>query len=389
MHIPTRFTGVEEALHEAAIAATGLNDFGAPDYRAGLRELLASLDERPQRPPAARHVVWNTLLGSLVGRLFAHKGWRDHPDCLQRPLRAPLIVTGIPRTGTTALHKLLSMDDQFQGLEMWLTNFPMPRPPRDTWAQNPLYRATVANLDAFYEALPHFRAIHLMVADEVDECLEVLKHTFVSNRFGSSFSVPAYDRWWLAQDERQAYRYHADVLRLIGRNEPDKRWLLKNPGHVWSLDAVLAEYPDACIVHTHRDPAQAIASTCSTLEAAAALAEGAEVDPVVIGRREQSIWSEAMRRTMEVRRRHDPRRFFDVHQRELHADPMGVVRRIYRHFGLSLGESAEAHMTARASARPESSHGAHQYTLEHFGLSRDGIREAFGDYIRAFELTSV
>jgi hypothetical protein len=321
-----------------------------------------------------------------VGRLFANKGWREKPGCLKQSVRAPLIITGIPRTGTTALHKLLSMDPQFQGLEMWLTSFPMPRPPRETWESNPLYQATVANLDAFYTALPHFRAIHNMVADEVDECLEVLKQTFVSNRYGSTFCLPAYDRWWLAQNELPSYRYHADVLRLVGSNEPEKPWLLKNPGHVWSLDALLEVFPDACVVQTHRDPVKAVPSMCSTLTAASLLGEGKPLEPSVIARRECSLWSEAMRRTIAARSRHDARRFIDVNHRDFHADPLGTVRRIYDHFGISLSSTAEARMMARITANPESSHGAHHYTLEHYGLTPASVRDTFSEYIEHFDL---
>lgn len=386
MAAPKRFATAADQLHEAASAATGLDDFGSKDYLEGLRVMLASFDENPDRPEPARENCWGTLLGSLVGRLYAQKGWRERPECLKNSVKAPLVITGIPRTGTTALHKLLSMDPQFQGLEMWLTSFPMARPPRDTWDANPLYQATVANLEAFYAALPHFRAIHNMVAGEVDECLEVLKQTFVSNRYGSSFRLPAYDTWWRAQDERPCYRYHANVLRLIGANEPDKPWLLKNPGHVWSLDALLELFPDACIVQTHRDPAKAIPSVCSTLEASRPLGEGTAPDPLELGKRESSLWSEAMRRTMAVRDRYPASRFFDVDHREFHGDPMDIVRRIYDHFGLDLSPLAEQRMKERVEANPESSHGAHSYTLEHFGLTREGLHERFHDYIRHFDL---
>lgn len=386
MPAPTRFASAEAQLHETAIAATGLDDFGDKDYLTGLGVMLASFDENTNRPEPAREYCWGTLVGALVGRLHAHKGWREQPECLQRAIKGPLIITGIPRTGTTVLHKLLSMDPQFQGLEMWLTSFPMARPPRATWDANPLYQATVAGLEGFYAMAPHFRAIHNMVADEVDECLEVLKQSFVSNRYGSTFRLPAYDAWWLAQDERPAYRYYADVLRLVGANDSDKRWLLKNPGHVWSLDALLEQFPDACVVQTHRDPAKAIPSVCSTLETTRTLEAGVAPDPRELGQRESALWSEAMRRSMAVRDRHPTNRFFDVDHRAFHADPLGTVRRIYAHFGLDLSALAEARMKARIEANPESSHGAHNYTLEHFGLTRESLHGSFRDYIQRYDL---
>jgi hypothetical protein len=385
MQIPKRFADTQSQLHEMAAQAAGFDDFGHQDYRGALDVLLESFDEKPDRPEAGRGFCWGTLLGCLVARLHVVKGWRERPDCLQRAVPRPLIITGIPRTGTTALHKLLSMDPQFQGLEMWLTNYPQPRPPRETWPGNVSYRAMEANLAAFYEAAPQMRAMHSMVAGEVDECLEVLKHSFVSNRFGASFDLPGYDRWWLKQDERPAYRYYADVIRLIGADAPHQRWLLKNPGHVWSLGALLEVFPDACVVHTHRDPAKAIPSVCSTEEAARPLGDGPGTDPQALGRREVALWSKAMHRTMEVRKTRSGH-FFDVFHHEFHADPLGVVRRIYQRFGLELSPNTEVKMLARIRADPERSHGLHDYTAEHFGLSQEGLREAFREYIDCFDL---
>jgi hypothetical protein len=385
MKAPGRFARAEAQLHEVAAAATGFDNFGREDYVPGLRVLLEAFDARIDRPEAAREFCWATLVGCLTGRLYAVKGWRDHPYALRQTIERPLIITGIPRSGTTALHKLLSADPQFQGLEMWLTNTPMVRPPRAAWSDNPDYQKTVTALANLYAAVPQMRAMHQMVASEVDECLEVLKQSFISNRFGSAFDVGGYDRWWMTQSEKTAYRYYADVLRLIGTGDPTKRWLLKNPGHVWDPDALLGEFPDACIVQTHRDPAEAIPSLCSTIATARTLGEGWQTDPVALGRRELTMWSEAMQRTAKVRGR-SPQNFHDVHQRDLHADPLSTVRRIYQRFGMTLDSGTEVRMKARVEADPERSHGAHAYSLEQFGLTRAAVRDSFRDYVLRFDL---
>ncbi|HSV35074.1 MAG TPA: sulfotransferase, partial [Ramlibacter sp.] len=132
MSLPTRFAGAEEALHAAARGAMSLNDFGPEDeYLPGLTRLLAALDhDGPRFAPGGREFVFGNLVGVLVARLITQRSLRERPDALQRPVTRPLVITGVPRTGTTALHKLLSVDPQFQGLERWLTAFPMPRPPR-------------------------------------------------------------------------------------------------------------------------------------------------------------------------------------------------------------------------------------------------------------------
>lgn len=386
MAAPERFAGAEDQLHTAATAMTGLTDFGNPDeYLPGLRRLLAALDNGPRFTPRGREFTFGSLLGTLIARLQTERGWRDHPECLAQPICRPLIITGVPRTGTTALHKLLSMDPQFQGMERWLTATPMPRPPRDTWNSNPHYQATVAGLRAFFEAAPEMKAAHDMVADEVDECLEVLKQNFCSNMFGSSLRVPDYDAWWVEQDEAPSYRRYAKVLRLIGAREPDKPWLLKNPGHIHHLDALLEIFPDACVVQTHRDPVKSLPSLCSVLVMARRISEGEGVDLHEIGRREIDNWNRAVKRAMEVRAR-SQEHFYDVHHKDFHADPMRVVAQIYERFGLNLSLQAEQRMRDWIRNNPEGKHGSHSYTLEQFGLSAAQIRERFADYIRQYGL---
>jgi len=183
--------GMEEALHEAARKATGLSDFGPQDYREALRRLLAAYDSEVRFTEIGRQFAIGGIVGTLVQRLLSEEGWKRRPGCRSRPIRRPLVITGIPRTGTTALHKLLAMDPQFQGLEHWLTESPMVRPPRHTWASNPAYLSSVAGLEAFFRMMPEMRKAHDIVADEVEECLDVLRQSFVSNRFGSSAYIPS------------------------------------------------------------------------------------------------------------------------------------------------------------------------------------------------------
>jgi hypothetical protein len=374
-----RFEDLEEELHRAAVAATGLEDFGDPAYLIGLRVLLRAFDIDPRLTGIGRQFAYGTVLGTLTARLHAQHGWLQHRQALQQRLVKPLVITGIPRTGTTALHKLLSMDLQFQGLERWLTETPLIRPPRATWETHPAYRATVANLEAFFAAMPEMRKAHDMVADEPDECLEVLRQSFVSNRFGSSAYLPSYDEWFFAQSEVNSYRRYVNVLRLVGAAEPDKRWLLKNPGHLAQIDALFEVLPDACVIQTHRDPVQAVPSLCSTLYMSRRMFEGEATRPQIIGPRECRYWHQALTRT-EAARRSRQKQFFDVDQREFGADPMGTVRNIYNYFDLELSGSAQERMRVWIAARPTSRHGEHRYSLEDFGITAPQVREEFADY---------
>lgn len=384
MPAPDRFATAADWLHESARALTGLDDFGPDDYREGLTVLLRAMDSDLHFTPMGREFGAGTVIATLAARLHTQEGWRRHPECLKQPIRRPLIITGIPRTGTTVLHKLLSLDPQFQGLEHWLTDTPMPRPAREQWQANPHYQATVAGLDAFYRAAPEMRAAHEMTAHEVDECLEVLKQSFVTNRFSSGWHVPSYDAWFLEQDERASYRRYADVLRLIGA-EDQRPWLLKNPGHIAQLDVLLEIFPYACIVQTHRDPVKALPSLCSVLAMSRRILEGDGVMLARIGRRECRYWSEAVNRAAQARER-SPRQFFDVHHARFHAEPMRVVGELYEHFELDLNAEVSTAMRAWLNANPANRLGEHRYTPEQFDLDPAEIRRTFASYTQRFRI---
>jgi hypothetical protein len=379
-----RFADLEDELHSAASRATGLHDFGNDEYKEGLRVLLRAFDTEPQLTQLGWQFAYGLFVGTLSARLHTQKGWTQRPLSTLAPVRKPLVISGIPRTGTTALHKLLSMDPQFQGLEHWLTETPMVRPPRETWENLPAYRASVANLDAFFNIMPEMRTAHDMVAGEVDECLEILRQSFVSNRFPSGAYIPSYDSWFLAQNEEPSYRRYADVVRLIGADQRDKRWLLKNPGHIAAVNALFSVFPDACVVHTHRDPVKAIPSLCSTLHMARRMFEGDAARSELIGARECAYWRKALDET-QVARESRPDQFFDMDHRRFVADPLGAVRDLYSHFGLQLSATTEQAMREWVSASPTSRHGEHRYDGGRFGITESEILSAFRDYRAQFK----
>lgn len=355
------------ALHEAAVVASGLDDFGTADYLDALGALLDAAGER-SRPVLAAMVV-----RQLESRLASQAGWKQRPDCLARELTAPLVIVGIPRTGTTALHKVLSMDEQFQVLENWLIAAPMPRPPRHEWPSYPGYHAGAQIAAAMSDEL---KAAHFTEPHEADECVVLMAQSFVSNMFGSTLPLPDYDEWLLTQDTTPSFRRYADNLRLVGADDPDRTWLLKNPSHLLALDSLLEVFPDARIVHTHRDPAEAIPSVCSVLRIIRSTMLGDSVDLHAIGTRELSIWSTAARRACDIRERR-PESFFDVDYRDLLAEPMGVVSAIYGNFGITLSAGAESAMRDWLRDNRQGKHGIHEYQAEDFGLDPTTIREAF------------
>jgi len=371
-----KFVGLEDELHETAACKTGFDDFGDIVYREGLRVLLHSIDIDLQLTEPGWQRMYDSVLWMLIARLWAQRGWTDHPEVLRVPIRRPLVITGFPRTGTTALHKLLSVDPQFQGLNHWLMGTPMIRPPKEAWDTHPAFRTSAASLEAEYAAIPDLRKAHNIAAREVDECGWILMQSFVTIIFNNV--LPTYGRWVVAQSRRRSYQRYVDVLRLIGAHEPDKRWLLKDPKHLFEIEALFQVFPDACIVHTHRDPLASIPSFCNLSYMVQQQLEG-EAASTDIGPRECTFWRKALDHAAAAREKF-PQSFFDVDHRRFVADPIGVVRSIYDNFGFTLSPETEQQMHAWIAAIPASRHSEHRYAIDRWGITSAQICDVFADY---------
>lgn len=368
----------EDDLHEVASRKTALDDFGDPAYREGLGVLLEAFDTDLQLNTNGWQVAYDGILRMLVARLYTQMGWAKHPEVLKIPIHRPLVIIGLPRTGSTALHRLLSLDSQFQGLETWLTEAPMIRPPGETWETHPAYQACTANFEAFYTRLPEVRKRHVYGAGEMEECTGILMQNFASHVWPVHYDVQTYARWFSSQNARESYHRYFDVLRLIGCRELHKRWLLKSPHHSAEVGALLEVFPDCCIIQTHRDPLKAIPSFCTGLHLVRRDLEG-EAAPTVIGPQQCAHWRKALDQ-IQVARQSSAAQFFDVDHRRFLADPLGVVRSIYERFCLTLPMQTEQRMRAWTLANSESRKGNHQPSIDTWGFTAVQICEIFADY---------
>ena len=384
---PERFATALDQLHELVAKEVGSSDFGADDYLPGLRVLLQSMDYDPHFTERGRRYAWGTVVGVLKGRAYALKSMADNPGFSRHAITNPVVITGIPRTGTTALHKLMAVDERFQGLQTWLLDTPMPRPPKGSWNRYPAFHRTAAILEARYKAAPLKRAAHHVVAEEVDECCLVLRQSFVSNLWTCGWSAATYDAWWQCQSEAASYRHYYRCLQLIGSNEPEKRWLVKNPGHIDNLDLLFATFPDARVIQTHRDPAQAVPSLCALLMQLHPIIEEGRYEQRAHNMlaREVAKWAKAVSKADRVRQSHAPQ-VVDVIHGDFHRNPMAVIERIYIFIGMELTPQVRSAMEQRITDDPERQHGVHRYQVADFGLSEDEIRARFGDYIDRFDL---
>ena len=373
---PANPVGSVEDLHASASRRTGLADFGPDDYTDGLALLLDSYAREASLTPLGAKMQRVFLRGALTARLCSEAAWQANPESAEVAIDRPVFVTGLPRTGTTALHRLLTADPASQGLEAWLAQVPQPRPPRHSWPDNPVFQAIQAGFAWHHEEHPEFMGVHYLAADQVEECWQLLQQSMRSVSFETLAYVPAYSAWLREQDWNAAYRRHRRNLQMIGLHDAGRRWVLKNPSHLFALDALLAVYPDALVIQTHRSPRTAIASACS-LAAHASAGWSPLFTGAVIGRTQLDLWARGLSRFTAERARHDPARFYDVRYDDLVTDPVGTVEAIYGHFGLPLAGAAADAIRSLATAARTGGDSAHRYTLEEFGLNGEQVDERF------------
>jgi hypothetical protein len=293
------------------------------------------------------------------------------------PIERPIFVTGLPRTGTTAIHRLLTADPRHQGLELWLAEFPQPRPPRETWSQNPVFQQLDAQFSKAHAENPDYTGLHYMTADEVEECWQLLRQSLHSVSYETLAHIPTYAQWLAGRDWTKPYARHRKNLQLIGSNDPEKRWVLKNPSHLFALDALFATYPDALVVQCHRPAETIMASMCSLAQHTT---EGwsNSFTGDVIGRDAMETWSRGLRLFDAERAKHDPAQFYDLDYFEFVKDPIAAVEGVYRQFGIDFTDDARAameHSHAESKKGPRAP--KHTYSLADYGLTAEEVKERF------------
>jgi hypothetical protein len=370
--------GTVDDLRESASRLTDLTDFGADDYSDGVAVLLESYARDADLTQLGQKVARVGLRGALAARLLSEAGWAAYPDHANVPIERPIFVTGLPRSGTTALHRLLTADPAHQGLELWLAEMPQPRPPRDTWADNPVFQHIQAAYQRHHVEHPEFMGVHYIAADTVEECWQLLRQTLRSVSYECLAHLPTYSAWLRDQDWTGSYQRHRRNLQLIGLNESGHRWVLKNPSHLFALDAILAVYPDALIIQTHRDPRAVIGSMCS-LAAHATDGWSQTFRGAAIGKDQLELWARGLEEFAAARARYDQAQFLDVDYADFTASPVGTVESVYAHFGLPYTtDAADAIRVLHAEAARGAGRPAHQYALAEFGLTAEQVDERFG-----------
>ena len=295
-----------ETLLKLASRATSLDDFGGQDFRPALQRLTQSLDEDARLNLFGRYFARRQLLELLGHRLRIFEHRKRHPEIAGQRIERPIFITGLPRTGTTLLQALLAEDPAHRTPLSWETDEPCPPAQSQTCASDPRIARTEKRFGQLRQLAPGFQAIHPIGALMPQECIVLTAPEFMSLRFEMCFDVAGYQRWFFEHDMSSAYRFHRIFLQHMQAEMAAERWVLKSPGHLGPLDALFAEYPDAIVIQTHRDPVRIVPSIAS-LEYVMRQIASDDLRPQQIGRQMLWLWSSMLEQGMPSRKNHPER----------------------------------------------------------------------------------
>jgi len=384
MHETPGYPSLAELLDQAR-SATGLSDFGEGHFREGLAHLLASLERDARMTPSDRAGALEVIHRRLVNRLKVEEHYRQHPGIAREQVAGPAIVMGLPRTGSTALGNMLSLDPQFRSLRGWEQAEPVPPPVAGAEAADPRRIAHQAEIDRIYREEPLHAAQHIREVDASVEDTEVLGLEFGAQQM--TMPVFGYMDWWREADHRSTFAYHRRVIQLLQSGGGPNLWLFKAPHHKFHLDALLTAYPDARFIMTHRDPARVVPSyTSLVMRGVWGKETSANHDPREVGPYVSMHLRRGMELALAARDRIGEDRFIDIHHHDLNADPHGTLERIYAFLGIDLTPSMHGALDVWLGKHRSGAHGEHPYTAEEFGLTAEAVRKDYAFYIERFAI---
>jgi hypothetical protein len=379
----------EASLLEEARRRSGLRDFGAATFLAGLRALLPSLRDEACLHAVGAAAVREDLLRLLGNRLQMAAVFAAHPEIAARRVLRPLFVVGLPRTGSSILHELLAQDPENRAPMTWEVKHPCPPPELATFRSDPRIAAVDAELAQMDALIPEFKKMHPQAAELPQECLNLTTHDFASIFWSVSHRVPSYQAWLDGADPAPVYASHHRQLQLLQWRCPPHRWVLKSSSHLWSLGGLLDEYPDACIVQTHRDPLKVLASFTSLVTTLRRL-YSERADAREIGEEQAAFLADGLGRAVAFRDGSGlpPDQVLDLPFADFIRDPIGRIAGVYRHFGRTLSAEAAQRMRRFLAENPGDRHGVHRYRFADTGLDPAAERRRFRAYQERFGIAS-
>jgi hypothetical protein len=378
---------LDEARARMGIAGDGLDAFGALDFLEPLERYLDAVAREAELNLVGRWMTRQFLVRLLCGRVHLVGEAARDPGVLDERVVEPLVVTGAPRTGTTVMHALLAQDPGHRAPLGWELLWPVPPPEPSTADADARIGLADRELRLLAVVSSDLDAIHEYTGRMTKECLSAMSFAFRSEEFVSRYHVPTFAAWLFSCDMGPAYDAHKLVLQVLQRRWPVRRWTLKSPVHLHSLPALLARYPDARIVVTHRDPLSVLGSVTSLI-ATLRWAHSDHVDYAEIARAHADLYHSDLDRlvTACADGTLDPARVHHVRYADFMASPTDAVRGVYDAFGWDFGPAAEERVRDYLRRRPQGLHGPHVYSFDDLGLDRGEQRQRFARYQAAFNV---
>jgi Sulfotransferase family len=375
-----------DELIERAQRHTGLTDFGDTPFQEGLQIFLrACAQEADLSLFGSFGTRWD--IGRFLSNLLRLRDEeRRAPAILDRSIEQPIFITGLPRSGTTFLHRLLAADDVNCVPRVWQLVHPYPeagaRDKRDRRQQK-----VARQLRMFEMIAPEFRRMHPIGANSPQECSEITAHVFASLRFDTTYSVPSYRRWLDNAGHLDAYLFHKRFLQhLQYQSARAGRWVLKCPDHVFALSEIRSVYPDARVVFVHRDPLRVLLSVARLTEVLRRPFTR-HIDCAALGQQECERWSAGAELMIDAAD-HEPFAdpIFHLHYRDLISDPLDAIERLYRHFGLTLDAAVATRIKRLTASNPNGGYGVNHYRFDTFEINPVVAHERFAHYITRFDI---
>lgn len=368
-----------DVLMRVAREAAGLRDFGDQGFEGPLQEHLAAASRSGAFSEAGLDGFAAAIVNQLVNRLRMVDDLKAHPEIRGEDVSDPVVIFGLPRTGSTKLQRMMSMDPANQPLLYWkLLNF-APFPDAVAGLPDPRIEVAKAACEQMATSYPELLKIHPIYHDQPEEEVFLISTSY--EHFGNSaqLSDERYCEYIRSRPPENAFRYLRTILQYLQWQQggPQGPWILKAPTHLGSVAPLFSVFPNATLVQTHRDPPTVFASLCHLIESAAPMA-GMTVDPHRIGREQLAMWKAMWDRNEAQRAELAPdARFLDIDYGEIKDDPFAVIERIYARADRRLSKPGRAAMKEWQAENRQNRHGKHEYNLAHYGVEQAEVEEAF------------
>ena len=371
----------------ASQQATGLTDFGEVDPRDSLWTLTRALNEEAGLTADGLSAKRASLIRVLCNRLLLQEAFTRNPRIGEETIVSPLVILGLPRSGTTKLHRMIAADPVMQKLPLWRLMYPVkalaPGPGNDI--ENRI-AATEAFVDAIRTRNPSMFAAHPMLALEPDEEYFAMEISFQAQLNTSSFHTPSYQAWLDAQSFDNWYAWLKKYLQYVQFSDAGagRPWVLKAPHHLAYLPLLFKYFPDATVIHCHREPLSAVASFCGLIHAAR-LGTSTRNEPNAVGRYSLDMNARRLERYLQDRAElENQHHFVDLAYGDIVHNARAAIARCYAAATLTISAASMAAMLAWEEANAQHKHGQHRYNLRDFGLAEAEVLDAFRDYTARF-----